>query len=103
MSDPTLLSVTPTWRPMAGRAALVLAASIFAAAVAASGLRLSEGGGMESALFALAFAFFFAIPLLLGAQQSLLAAGQTRACLFAGRVLGVAWLAAIAWLVGLYL
>ncbi|MBS8228543.1 hypothetical protein DYI42_20145 [Vannielia litorea] len=88
---------------MAGRACLALAAFIFFTAVSASALHLGEGGGVETALYALAFGFFFAVPALLTAQQSLFAAGLTRACLFAGRVLGVAWLAAIAWLVGLYL
>lgn len=93
----------PIWRPMAGRACLALAALIFSTAVTAALLRVSEGGGLEHVLYGLAFGFFFAVPLLLAFQQSVFAAGQTRACLFAGRVLGVAWLAAIAWLVGLYL
>ncbi|QDC09470.1 hypothetical protein FHY55_09515 [Oceanicola sp. D3] len=104
MTDHThSFSAMPVWRPMAGRAALALAALIFATAVMATGLHLGEGGGAEPALYALAFGFFFGIPALLCAQQSVFAPGQTRACLFAGRVLGVAWLASMAWLVGLYL
>ncbi|SIN94014.1 hypothetical protein [Vannielia litorea] len=103
ITDPHPQGCAPRWRPIAGRAALSCAALIFGAALGASSLHLSEGGGMEAVLFGLAFAFFFGIPALLTVQQSLLAPGQTRACLFAGRVLGVAWLAAIAWLVGLYL
>jgi len=91
------------WPAMAGRACLALAAAIFAAALAVSLLGLSEGGGIEPVLYALAFGFFFGIPVLVLLQQAVFGAGQTRGCLFAGRLLGVAWLAAIAWLVGLYL
>ncbi len=97
------LSNASPWRPMAGRACLALAGVIFTSAVMAALSRVSEGGGVEAAMYGLAFGFFFAVPMLLAFQQSVFAAGQTRACLFAGRVLGVAWLAAIAWLVGLYL
>ncbi|MGR3794736.1 hypothetical protein [Vannielia sp. SX4] len=103
LTDPAVFSPVPIWRAMAGRACLVLAALIFSAALAVSALHLSEGSGIESGLYSLAFGFFFGIPALVAAQQSVFAPGQTRACLFAGRVLAVGWLAAIAWLIGLYL
>lgn len=91
------------WRAMMGRLCLALAALLFAMAVMAWALHLSEGGGMEAVLAGLAFGFLLGIPALLLAQQTVFRPGQTRACLFAGRVLGVGWLAADAWLLGLYL